>query len=162
MALCFWYGLYKDPHKIDTPLLDRPLPDFSAVQLQNNELITRANFIGKLTVLNVFATWCIACRDENALLMKARHRQDLQIVGLDYRDKKNAAQDWLRHYGNPYNQIIFDPRGKVAIELGVYGTPETFLIDKKGIIRYKQIGSLSEKDWTQKFLPLIQQLEAES
>jgi len=163
MAITFWFGLYKDPHEINSPLIDKPLPEFSAHELMNSGVvINKTNFLGKITILNVFATWCVVCREENLILMDISHKNEkLQILGLNYRDKRADTKLWLSRYGNPYDQIIFDPKGAVAIELGVYGTPETFLIDKKGIIRYKHIGTLTESAWLEFFEPLINELERE-
>ncbi len=162
LSVIFWNGLYRDPHKINSPLLNLPLPEFRASELDNPQLaITRADMTGQISLLNVFATWCLPCREENALLMNIANTHALKIVGLNYRDKRQTTQEWLKHYGKPYSQIIFDPNGSIAIELGVYGTPETFLIDKQGVIRYKQVGVLNEKAWLEVFLPLIEQLEHE-
>jgi len=162
MAVALWWGLYKDPHKISSPLINKPIPGFHAENLTESEAqLTEANFLNQVTVLNVFATWCVACRDENKLLMKIASENSIEIYGLDYRDTREAALSWLGNYGNPYKQIIYDPQGKLAIDFGVYGTPETFIIDKKGIIRYKHLGVLSQEAWLNTLLPLVRRLEQE-
>lgn len=162
IALALWWGLSKDPHKIASPLVNKTLPEFSANSLSVGVTkITQADFINHISLLNVFGTWCLVCRNENLVLMNIAKTHGLQLVGLDYRDKRSETLAWLDKYGNPYQKIIFDPQGAVAIELGVYGTPETFLIDKKGMIRYKHIGVLTEEIWLKELLPLVQHVEQE-
>lgn len=162
IAAILWWGLTKDPHKIASPLINKTLPSFSADSLMpGTAKITQADFIHHISLLNVFGTWCLVCREENLVLMDIAHTHRLQLMGLDYRDKRSETLAWLDQYGNPYQKIIVDPQGSVAIELGVYGTPETFLIDKKGMIRYKHIGVLTEEIWLKELLPLVQQVEQE-
>jgi len=160
IALFLWKGLDLNPHRIPSPLIGKAFPSFHAESLQNpDKKITQDDFKGKVTLLNVFATWCYSCRAEHAVLMDV-HRQNDQInfIGLDYKDERTDALQWLKQLGNPYANIIFDPHGKLALDLGVYGTPETYVIDEKGIIRYKHIGPLSPDDWQEKVLPVIQRL----
>ncbi len=159
IALFLWVGLKINPHDIPSPLIDKPFPTFNAPGLQNqSENITENNFIGKITLLNVFATWCYSCRAEHSVLMDINNKFQINIVGLDYKDDRNKAKQWIEEYGNPYQQIIYDPKGKLALNLGVYGTPESYIIDQKGIIRYKQIGPMSPDDWREKVLPVINRL----
>lgn len=157
VAGLLWKGLYQDPRAIPSPLINKPVPEFQAPNLINPKLtFSSKDFKGKVTLLNVFASWCIACSAEHSVWMEAR--QDLgqaQIVGLNYKDPADKALAWLKQYGNPYQNVIADPQGNIAINFGVYGTPETFLIDKQGIIRYKFIGAVSPKDWQEVLLPQV-------
>ncbi len=162
LALALWWGLYHDPHQIPSPLIEKKIPDFNAENLIKPEVPLKANiFIGHVSLLNVFGTWCLACRDEHPLLMDIAATHVVVLYGLDYKDKRSKALAWIKKYGNPYEAIIFDPQGEAAINLGVYGTPETFIIDQKGVIRYKHIGVLSPSEWKKTLLPLIQSLEQE-
>jgi len=121
--------------------------------------ITDQDLVGHIALLNVWATWCISCRAEHSVLMHAAQTENVTIYGLDYKDSRPEALQWIKHYGNPYKAIIFDPKGTLAMELGVYGTPETFLIDKNGIIQYKYIGPVSPEAWSNDLLPKIKQLQ---
>ena len=113
---------------------------------------------GQVWLLNVWASWCVACRQEHPLLVELSKRKAVPIIGLNYKDKPDAAVGWLAQLGNPYDLSVKDLDGRVGIEYGVYGVPETFLIDKAGVIRYKQIGPVTEEVWTKKMLPLIEEL----
>lgn len=156
IALFLWRGLYLNPHRIASPLIGKPLPDFQAQLLfDGDRLISKKELLGHVFVLNVFATWCISCRAEHAVLMEGKNTDGVIIYGLDYKDSRLKAKNWLSRSGNPYQKIIYDPKGKLAMDLGVYGTPETFIIDRKGIIRYKYMGPVSPDDWKNIILPKI-------
>lgn len=156
-------GLSLDPREVPSPLIDKPAPAFVLPDLYNpQEQISPADYYGKVWLLNVWASWCVACRSEHPILVDAVRRHDLLLIGLNYKDENAVAQQWLRQYGNPYVTSAEDVEGVVGIDWGVYGVPETFVIDKKGIIRYKQIGPVTEKALQQKILPLIKQLEGEA
>ncbi len=156
-----WYGLHRDPRSIPSPLLNKFVPKFQAKTLQNpHELITEKNFIGHVTILNVFATWCIACHAEHSIWIEAWHDlQRTKIFGLNYKDEREKSQQWLKQYGNPYEKIIDDPNGIIGINFGVYGTPETFIIDSQGIIRFKYIGPVSPTIWNTILLPEVKKWE---
>ena len=109
-------------------------------------------------LLNVWASWCVACRIEHPLLVDLAKKDVIPIIGLNYKDKRDAALGWLGQFGDPYKLSIVDPDGRVGIDYGVYGVPETFVIDKAGVIRFKQIGPITEDAWRNKILPLVQQL----
>jgi cytochrome c biogenesis protein CcmG/thiol:disulfide interchange protein DsbE len=162
LVLLLWRGLYRDPRSIPSPFINKPSPEFHAESLLDpSATLSQQNFKGQVTLLNVFATWCVACQAEHSVWMEAR--QDLnhaQIIGLNYKDQRDKALSWLKDYGNPYQQIISDPYGNIAIDFGVYGTPETILIDKQGIIRYKFIGAVSLNDWKQVLAPQVKKWEA--
>jgi cytochrome c biogenesis protein CcmG/thiol:disulfide interchange protein DsbE len=123
------------------------------------QTLTRADFKGHVSLLNVWATWCFACREEHQTLLKFAKRGVVPIYGLDYKDKRNAALAWLKQAGDPYRAIAFDRTGNVAMNWGVYGAPETFLVDANGIIRYKHIGPLTAKSIRQELLPRIRKLK---
>lgn len=160
IAVFLQRGLYRDPHRIPSPLIGKPVPEFRAATLKNpNEQITNKILKGQVSLLNVFATWCISCRAEHPILIDIRHSHQVVIYGLNYKDNRQAALKWLQQYGNPYNKIIYDPAGQIGINFGVYGTPETFIIDKKGIIRYKYIGPIAPTEWHDELLPEISRLE---
>lgn len=156
---CFLFkGLSLNPKELPSKLLDKPVPQFTLPSLLNeSDSLTTTNFKGKISLLNVWATWCFACQDDHVFLMKLA-KQGVNIIGLDYKDNRKQALNWLRSRGNPYQAIGFDKLGRVAIDLGVYGTPETFLIDEKGIIRYRHVGVLNDQTWRDLFMPRIKQL----
>lgn len=155
-------GLRHNPSDVPPPLLNKAAPAFTAASLEHpDQQITSAIFQGHVTMLNVFASWCLYCRAEHPVLMDIENLKQVQLIGLDYKDRLEKAKAWLAQYGNPYSSIISDPSGKVVITFGVYGTPETFIIDRKGIIRYKHVGPISSADWKEKLLPLIHKLKKE-
>lgn len=161
LVFFFWRGLSLEPQKLPSVQLGKSLPDFKLPMLVgkgNEKLFTREAMQGRVALLNVFASWCSSCTEEQVFLMKLS-REAIPIYGLNYKDKTEEASRWLNEWGNPFLAIGEDKEGKVAIDLGVYGTPETFLIDKQGIIRYRHIGILNDKVWQADFLPRIQQLQ---
>lgn len=159
IALFLFRGLTLDPRLVPSPLVDKPAPEFSLSQLENpDSTISTQTFIGKVSLLNVWATWCVSCRQEHDNLMKLS-RQGVPIYGLNYKDNREDAMMWLKRYGSPYLANAFDANGRVGIDWGVYGTPETFVIDQAGIIRYKHVGPITEHDAAEKILPLVKQLQ---
>lgn len=163
IVIFFWKGLQKDPHEIPSVLVGKSIPEFSYVSLMDkNKSITNKVFLGQVSLLNVWATWCLTCYAEHSILMDIMKSDKVVLFGLNYKDDGKEAENWMKKYGNPYKAIIFDPKGQLAIDLGVYGTPETFVIDKKGIIRYKHIGAISPNVWKDKLQPLIEALNHES
>jgi len=155
-------GLKLHPEKIPSPLIGKSVPQFSLSTLDNpNRTLTQSIFTGHVTLLNVWATWCEACSIEHPFLMHLVKDEHIIIDGLDYRDDDETAKKWLQQMGNPYQIILTDPTGNAAIDWGVYGTPETFIIDKNSHIRYRQIGAIDETTWTTVLKPLVEQLEHE-
>jgi len=154
-----------DPHEIPSPLINKPAPAFQLPQLQDPaKTISAADLRGKVYVLNFWGSWCIACRDEHPLLVQYSKQSILPIYGVDYKyanddkDERIAAQEFLSELGNPYTEIIYDAEGRTSIDYGVYGAPESFLIDKNGVIRFKQIGPITEDVWYKKIVPMAKQL----
>jgi cytochrome c biogenesis protein CcmG/thiol:disulfide interchange protein DsbE len=156
-------GLGLDPKEVPSPLVGKPTPTLSLPSLHDPaRIVTTEDFKGKPWMLNVWATWCVSCRAEHRLLVALSKHNDIPIVGLDYKDEADAAKAWLEQLGNPYVVTAFDEKGRVAIDWGVYGTPETYVIDKDGIIRYKQIGPINGEVMQNKILPLIEKLQGET
>ena len=153
-------GLTRDPREIPSPLINKAAPLFTAPQLQNPELkFSAKDMLGQVWLLNTWASWCVACREEHPILMEFAKTHTLPIVGLDYKDKNRDGMKWLARYGNPYDIAITDQDGRIGIDYGVYGVPESFLIDKAGVIRYKQIGPVTEEALRDKILPLVRELQ---
>jgi cytochrome c biogenesis protein CcmG, thiol:disulfide interchange protein DsbE len=162
MAVFLALGLNLKPSEIPSPLLNKPAPVFSAPKLQTpEEKLTPADLKGKVWLFNVWASWCVSCRAEHPVLNQLAQQHAAVIVGLNYKDEPNDAKNWLDTLGNPYNVSIMDQDGRIGIDYGVYGVPETFVIDKKGLIRYKHTGPVTAEDVKQTFLPLIAKLQAE-
>jgi cytochrome c biogenesis protein CcmG/thiol:disulfide interchange protein DsbE len=160
LAIFLWRGLYLDPQKLPSVQQGKPLPAFSIPILGNEQQshFNSADLKGKITLLNVWASWCESCAQEQAFLLKLAG-EGMPIYGLNYKDDPEKALQWLQEWGNPYTTIGSDQLGKTAIDLGVYGTPETFLIDAQGLIVYRQVGVLDETSWNKEFLPRIRKLE---
>lgn len=152
-------GLRHDPHEVPSPLINKPAPAFQLAQLREPEKHFSAEEMrGKVWLLNVWASWCIACRDEHPLLLEYARSKAVPIYGLNYKDKREDALSWLGELGDPYVLSVSDLDGRVGIDYGVYGAPETYLIDRNGVIRFKQIGPVTPDIWEQKILPLAKEL----
>lgn len=159
ISIFLWRGLQQDPHYIPSPLIGKALPDFDYPQLTNNKSsITNKDFLGHVSLLNVWATWCISCRAEHPILMDIARSRRVILYGLNYKDQREMATTWLKQKGDPYRKSIYDSKGTLGIDLGVYGTPETFLIDQKGVIRYKYVGPISPDVWENEILPRVKKL----
>ncbi len=156
-----WIGLGLNPRELPSPLIGKPTPSFSLPLLQGEGQFTDSSLQGQVSVLNVWASWCSTCRSEHRHL-KTLQAAGLAVYGLNYRDEPDEAQHYLRQLGNPYRMVGWDGDGRVGIEWGVYATPETFIIDRHGIVRFKHIGPINQQIVDERILPLVQQLEAES
>jgi cytochrome c biogenesis protein CcmG, thiol:disulfide interchange protein DsbE len=155
-----WVGLSRDPSVVPSPLLGKPAPAFRLAQLHKpGEWLQNDDLKGKVWLLNVWASWCVSCRVEHPLLLQLARTNLVPVYGLDYKDKPDQALAWLAQNGDPYTSSIVDADGRVGIDYGVYGVPETFLIDKAGVIRYKQIGPLTPEALNEKILPLVRELQ---
>jgi cytochrome c biogenesis protein CcmG, thiol:disulfide interchange protein DsbE len=154
-------GLTKDPRTVPSPLIDKAAPTFQLAQLHDPaKAFAPADMKGKVWMLNVWASWCVSCRVEHPLLVEMARKNVVPIVGLNYKDERQAGVQWLQRFGNPYALSAYDVEGKVGIDYGVYGVPETFVIDKEGVIRYKQIGPITPEALESKILPLLKKLQA--
>ena len=152
-------GLGRDPHEVPSPLINKAAPTFRLPQLKEpSKTFSAEDLRGKVWVLNVWASWCVSCRDEHPLLIEYAKTGAVPIYGLNWKDKREDALAWLGELGDPYVLSATDIEGRVAIDYGVYGAPETYLIDQSGVIRYKHIGPVTPDVWQDKFLPLVQQL----
>ena len=154
-------GLRLDPREVPSPLVGKPAPDFSAPALMEpGRVIRKQDMLGQVWMLNVFASWCVACREEHPILVAYSRNGGVPLIGLNYKDKREDGKAWLAKLGNPYKDIVFDGDGRIGINFGVYGVPETFVIDKAGVIRYKQIGPVTPEALRDKIEPLLRQLNA--
>ncbi len=160
LVVLLWAGLYLNPREVPSPLIGKPAPEFMLPQLHDStQQIGSRDLLGKVTLLNVWASWCAACREEHPLLVALARTGQVNIYGLNYKDARQDALRWLNELGNPYLVSAFDEQGNVGIDYGVYGVPETYVIDRAGIIRYKVIGPLTEQSLRTTVLPLIKELE---
>jgi len=154
-------GLKLDPREVPSPLVNKAAPAFKLPLLAQPEaMLTPADLRGKVWLLNVWASWCVSCRVEHPLLVELAKTGTVPIYGLNYKDKRPEAMQWLRERGDPYLQSLSDTDGRVGIDYGVYGVPETFVIDREGVIRYKQIGPLTPESLRDTILPLVRKLGA--
>ncbi|UCD67123.1 MAG: DsbE family thiol:disulfide interchange protein [Betaproteobacteria bacterium] len=154
-------GLTVDPSLVTRPL-DKPAPAFSLPQvIDAGAMMGNTDWNQRVVVLNVWASWCVSCRLEHEVLMKLARSDEVPVYGLNYKDQRHDAVRWLEYYGNPYVASAFDADGRVGVALGVYGVPETFVIDGEGIIRYRHTGPIDERAVTEEIMPLLQELRGE-
>jgi cytochrome c biogenesis protein CcmG/thiol:disulfide interchange protein DsbE len=157
LVLLLGAGLGLNPRLVPSPLVGKPLPEFTLEELGDPaRTLTRKDFTGQLSLLNAWATWCVECRREHPVLVNIAREGNIPIYGLNYKDQRPDALQWLARLGNPYVASGFDADGRVGIDLGVYGLPETFLVDHTGTIIHKHIGPISEEIWKTEFLPIIE------
>ena len=152
-------GLTRDPRQVPSPLVDKPAPAFELPRLGDGSRFSPAEMRGKVWLLNVWASWCVSCREEHPVLIDFSRTKRVPLVGLNYKDARDDALKWLARYGDPYQLSVVDHDGRIGIDYGVYGVPETYLIDRAGVIRYKQIGPVTKDLLNDKILPLIGKLE---
>ena len=158
IAVFLYKGLFLNPSDIGSTMIGKPLPEFSLASLETPERkVTVADFQELPALLNVWATWCPTCKAEHAMLNKLA-AQGVVVYGVNYKDDSDAARQWLAQLGNPYRFSVEDPEGSLGINLGVYGAPETFVIDRKGIVRDKFVGAIDERIWRERLAPLYQSL----
>ncbi|HEX7328632.1 MAG TPA: DsbE family thiol:disulfide interchange protein [Casimicrobiaceae bacterium] len=161
IAAFLYTGLFHDPREVPSPLIGKPAPAFSLAELHaSDQRLGPSDLRGQVWLLNVWASWCVSCREEHPLLVALAKTGIVPIIGLDYKDKPDDGRAWLTDNGDPYRKSVVDLDGRVGIDWGVYGVPETFVVDRAGIIRYKQIGPLTEKALNDTILPLVRRLQA--
>jgi cytochrome c biogenesis protein CcmG/thiol:disulfide interchange protein DsbE len=154
-----YVGLSLDPRSVPSPLIDKPAPQFDLAQLhQAEQRIARDQMLGKVWMLNVWASWCVSCRQEHPVLMQLARTGELPIVGLNYKDKREDGINWLNDFGNPYVVSAWDIEGRVGVDYGVYGVPESYIIDKQGVIRHKITGPVTPEVVQKEILPLVRKL----
>ena len=159
LAAGFYAGLGIDPTVLPSPLIDQPAPRFALPPLRGEaQGFSSADLAGHVSLVNTFASWCAPCRAEHPILNALAHTKRVPIYGIDYKDKVDAAVGWIAELGNPYTRIGVDD-GRVGIDWGVYGVPETFIVDRDGRIRYKHVGPLTQEDVERTILPLVARLE---
>lgn len=161
-GLFLYAGLGKDPTELDSALIGKPVPAFELNDLENpDRTLTPSVFRGQVSLLNVWGTWCPACRDEHEDLVWLAKEKGIPIIGLNYKDNRNAALRWLDDLGDPYQLTLFDPQGTLGFDLGVYGAPETYIIDKEGIVRYRHVGVVNPQVWEEDLAPIVRQYQEE-
>jgi len=160
MAVFFAIGLTMNPRDIPSPLIGKPVPEFSLPPVKGRTLgLASADLRGQVSLVNVFASWCVACREEHPILMELGRKGTVAIHGLNYKDKPDDAQAWLDQLGDPYTRTGADISGRVAIDWGVYGVPETFVIDRDGRIAHKHIGAITPEALRKTIMPIIDKLQ---
>jgi cytochrome c biogenesis protein CcmG/thiol:disulfide interchange protein DsbE len=161
LAVFLYIGLNLNPREVPSPLVGKPAPAFSLAQLHEpGKKFSPQDMQGKVWLLNVWASWCVSCREEHLVLLELSRQNIVPIYGLDYKDKREDGVAWLAMGGDPYVLSASDTEGRIGIDYGVYGVPETYVIDKQGIIRYKQIGAVTPDNLREKILPLVAELQA--
>jgi len=150
-----------DPQNMPSALLDKPLPEFALQNLVGDNTIKRADVVGQIMLVNVWATWCPTCYAEHGYLDQLA-QQGVIIVGVDYKDEPEKARQWLQEKGNPYRWVVDDREGNLGLDLGVTGAPETYVIDAKGVVRLRYQGDLNDRVWTETFKPLLEKLQREA
>lgn len=162
LAVLFGIGLTLNPREVPSPLIGKSVPEFRLAPVKGRTLgLASADLSGEVSVVNVFASWCVECRTEHPLWMQLSANGVVPLHGLNYKDRPDDAAAWLAELGDPYSRTGADLDGRVGIEWGVYGVPETFVIDKHGVIRHKVIGAISRKTLDETLLPLMRRLQAE-
>jgi cytochrome c biogenesis protein CcmG/thiol:disulfide interchange protein DsbE len=152
-------GLELNPREVPSPFIGKPAPAFALTRLDDEtKVVKRDELLGKVWILNVWASWCAPCREEHPLLVEFARTKTVLLVGLNYKDKRDAARQWLVKLGDPYDMTLVDSSGETGIDYGVYGVPETFVVDRQGIVRMKHIGPLTPEVMSKKLAPLLQQL----
>ncbi|MCO4798638.1 MAG: DsbE family thiol:disulfide interchange protein [Colwelliaceae bacterium] len=162
LGVILYRGLSLNPSNLPSALVGQKMPEFALTQLLKPDVnLTEKDLTGDIKLLNVWGTWCVYCKYEHPYLVDIAQSGRVALYGLNYKDDRIDATQWLKDYEDPYQFSIFDPLGKLGIELGVTAAPETFVIDSKGFIRMKYVGPIDGKVWKEKFLPIIEKLEGE-
>jgi len=160
LSLFLWKGLDLNPRDVPSPLVNKPAPQFDLPLLSDPAVhIKRDEMLGQVWILNVWASWCVSCRQEHPVLMRLARQNIVPIYGLNYKDEREAGLNWLNDFGNPYVASGFDANGRVGVDYGVYGVPESYVIDKQGVIRYKHTGPVSDEALMTTILPLVKELK---
>ena len=156
ISIFLYFSLNTTSSKLPSPLLGKIFPEIEAEDFYSDESVLLSDlFSDNMSLVNVWASWCVTCRQEHQMMMKIANNNDLQLIGINYKDTRADGEKYLKVMGNPYDVIVFDPSGKIGLDLGVYATPETFLVNNKGVILYKHIGMIDAKVWEEGFIPYI-------
>ena len=161
VGVFLFLSLNSDPNKLPSPLVGKKFPIIEGTDFYSNETVKLNDLMdNKLALVNVWASWCVTCRKEHQVIMNIAKNTNLKLIGINYKDTKSDGRQYLKVMGNPFDEIVFDPNGEIGMELGVYATPETFLISREGLIIHKHIGEITKEIWDENFLPLINVTES--
>ena len=156
IAVFLYFSLNSISSKLPSPLLGNIFPNIEAKDFYSNESVLLTDlFSEKMSLVNVWASWCVTCRQEHQMMMKIANNKNLQLIGINYKDTRADGEKYLKLMGNPFDVIVFDPNGKIGLNLGVYATPETFLVNQQGVILFKHIGAIDSKVWEEGFIPYM-------
>jgi cytochrome c biogenesis protein CcmG/thiol:disulfide interchange protein DsbE len=156
VGVFLFLSLNSDPNKLPSPLVGKKFPIIEGTDFYSNETVKLNDLMdNNLALVNVWASWCVTCRKEHQVITNIAKNNNLKLIGINYKDTKSDGEEYLKVMGNPFDEIVFDPNGEIGMELGVYATPETFLISREGLIIHKHIGEITKKIWNESFLPLI-------
>ena len=156
IAVFLYFSLNSNSSKLPSPLLGKMFPNIEAKDFYSDESVLLTDlFSDNISLVNVWASWCVTCRQEHQMMMKIANNKDLQLIGINYKDTRADGERYLEVMGNPFDVIVFDPSGKIGLDLGVYATPETFLVNQQGVILFKHIGAIDSKIWEEDFVPYI-------
>ena len=161
VGVFLFLSLNSDPNKLPSPLVGKKFPIIEGTDFYSNETVKLNDLMdNNLALVNVWASWCVTCRKEHQVIMNIAKNTNLKLIGINYKDTKSDGMEYLKVMGNPFDEIVFDPNGEIGMELGVYATPETFLINKEGLIIHKHVGEITKEIWNENFLPLINVTES--
>jgi len=161
IGIFLFMSLNSNPNKLPSPLVGKKFPIVEGADFYTNENVKLNDLMGnQIALVNVWASWCVTCRKEHQMIMNIAKNNNLKLIGINYKDTRSDGDEYLKVMGNPFDEIVFDPKGQIGMELGVYATPETFLINKKGLIIHKHIGEITKDVWTENFAPLIKTTES--
>ena len=161
VGVFLFLSLNSDPNKLPSPLVGKKFPIIEGTDFYSNETVKLNDLMdNNLALVNVWASWCVTCRKEHQVIMNIAKNTNLKLIGINYKDTKSDGKEYLKVMGNPFDEIVFDPNGEIGMELGVYATPETFLISREGLIIHKHIGEITKEIWNENFLPLINVTES--
>jgi cytochrome c biogenesis protein CcmG, thiol:disulfide interchange protein DsbE len=162
LAVFLYRGLFLNPREVPSPLIGKPAPQFELPKLTADAAFSTKDMLGQVWVFNIWASWCTPCRVEHPLFNQLAKQNIVPIIGLNYKDEPTNARRWLAELGDPYQLTVVDSDGRVGLDFGVYGVPETFVIDKQGVIRHKHIGPVTPEAMQKKIIPLVRELQAQS
>ena len=161
VGVFLFLSLNSDPNKLPSPLVGKKFPIIEGTDFYSNKTVKLNDLMdNNLALVNVWASWCVTCRKEHQVIMNIAKNTNLKLIGINYKDTKSDGEEYLKVMGNPFDEIVFDPNGEIGMELGVYATPETFLISREGLIIHKHIGEITKEIWNENFLPLINVTES--
>ena len=161
VGVFLFLSLNSDPNKLPSPLVGKKFPIIEGTDFYSNETVKLNDLMdNNLALVNVWASWCVTCRKEHQVIMNIAENTNLKLIGINYKDTKSDGEEYLKVMGNPFDEIVFDPNGEIGMELGVYATPETFLISREGLIVHKHIGEITKEIWNENFLPIINVTES--